>query len=85
MQESNPPNNKQQKIHSQFFRGEGAGKKDESKNTTKESKLKAGGWGETSNLCGALEFAEKLTKTGSQPKNGKKIKLRINEKTGPNP
>ena len=55
------------KIHSQFSICEGAIKIDDLKEVAKEKKIKSLGLCDTSNLCGALEFAEKISKSGSQP------------------
>ena len=82
MQESNSSNFNHLKIHSQFSICEGAVKIDDLKNITKDSKLKAVGLCDTSNLCGALEFAEKLSKSGSQPIIGTQINFRFNDTTG---
>ena len=64
MQESNSENFNHLKIHSQFSICEGAIKIDDLKDFSKDNKLKALGLCDTSNLCGALEFAEKLSKSG---------------------
>ena len=37
---------------------------------------------DTSNLCGALEFAEKIAKSGTQPIIGTQINFKIGETTG---
>ena len=50
------------KIHSQYSICEGAIKLDDLKDYSKEHKIKALGLSDTSNLCGALEFAEKMSK-----------------------
>ena len=70
------------KIHSQFSICEGAVKIDDLKEFSKENKIKALGLCDTSNLCGALEFAEKLSKSGSQPIIGTQINFKINETVG---
>ena len=46
------------KIHTQYSICEGAIKIDNLKNFCKERKIKSIGLSDTSNLCGALEFAE---------------------------
>ena len=76
MQESNTENFNHLKIHSQFSICEGAIKLDDLKDISKDNKLKAVGLCDTSNLCGALEFAEKLSKSGSQPIIGTQINFR---------
>ena len=82
MAESSSSNFNHLKIHSQFSICEGAIKIDDLKDFSKENKLKALGLCDTSNLCGALEFAEKLSKTGSQPIIGTQINFKLNDTTG---
>ena len=82
MQESNTSNFNHLKIHSQFSICEGAVKIDDLKDISKDNRLKAVGLCDTSNLCGALEFAEKLSKSGSQPIIGTQINFRLNDSTG---
>ena len=82
MQESNSSNFNHLKIHSQFSICEGAIKIDDLKDITKDSKFKAVGLCDTSNLCGALEFAEKLSKSGSQPIIGTQINFKLDDTTG---
>ena len=82
MQESNFENFNHLKIHSQFSICEGAIKIDDLKDISKHKKLKALGLCDTSNLCGALEFAEKLSKSGSQPIIGTQINFKLNDTTG---
>ena len=82
MQESNSKNFNHLKIHSQFSICEGAIKIDDLKDFSKDNKLKALGLCDTSNLCGALEFAEKLSKSGSQPIIGTQINFKLNEIIG---
>jgi DNA polymerase-3 subunit alpha len=79
MQESNSENFNHLKIHSQFSICEGAIKIDDLKDISKHKKLKALGLCDTSNLCGALEFAEKLSKSGSQPIIGTQINFKLND------
>ena len=55
------------KIHTQYSICEGALKIEDLKKYCKENKLQSAGLSDTSNLCGALEFAEKLSKVGTQP------------------
>ena len=64
MPESNYKNFNHLKIHSQYSICEGAIKIDELKEKSKEFKIKTLGICDTSNLCGALEFAEKISKSG---------------------
>ena len=50
------------KIHSQYSICEGAIKIDDLKDFSKLNKIKSLGLCDTTNLCGALEFAEKISK-----------------------
>ena len=75
MSESQFQNFNHLKIHSQYSICEGAIKIDELKDFSKENKIKALGLSDTSNLCGALEFAEKISKIGTQPIIGTQINL----------
>ena len=49
------------------------------KNYCKDNKIKSVGLCDTSNLCGALEFAEKISKSGTQPIIGTQINFKIGE------
>ena len=64
------------KIHSQFSICEGAVKIDELAKYCKNNKLKAIGLCDSYNLCGALEFAEKISKVGTQPLIGTQINFK---------
>ena len=55
------------KIHTQYSICEGAIKIDNLKSFCKEKKIPCLGLSDTSNLCGALEFAENISKVGTQP------------------
>ena len=55
------------KIHTQYSICEGAIKIDNLKIFCKERKIQSIGLSDTSNLCGALEFAENISKVGTQP------------------
>ena len=81
-----PENNKYPfnhlKIHSQYSICEGALKIEDLKNYCKENKIKAVGLSDTSNLCGALEFAENLSKVGTQPIIGTQINFKFKETVG---
>ena len=70
------------KIHSQYSICEGAIKLDDLKDYSKEHKIKALGLSDTSNLCGALEFAEKMSKIGTQPIIGTQINFKYGDTTG---
>ena len=50
------------KIHTQFSICEGAIKIDDLKDYCKENKIRSVGLCDTNNLCGALEFADKISK-----------------------
>ena len=82
MRESNSENFNHLKIHSQFSICEGAIKIDDLKDISKDKKIKALGLCDTSNLSGALEFAEKISKSGSQPIIGTQINFRLNDTIG---
>ena len=82
MAESNIQNYNHLKIHSQFSICEGAIKIDDLKDFSKENKIRCIGLSDTSNLCGALEFAEKLSKAGTQPIIGTQINFKYGETTG---
>jgi len=70
------------KIHSQYSICEGAIKIDDLKEFSKENKIRALGLCDTSNLCGALEFAEKISKSGTQPIIGTQINFKYGDTTG---
>ncbi len=70
------------KIHSQYSICEGAIKIDDLKDFAKANKIKSLGICDTTNLCGALEFAEKISKVGTQPIIGTQINFKFGETTG---
>ena len=70
------------KIHTQYSICEGAIKIDELKEFSKENKIRSLGICDTSNLCGALEFAEKISKVGTQPIIGTQINFKLNDTIG---
>jgi DNA polymerase III subunit alpha len=70
------------KIHSQYSICEGAIKIDDLKDFSKENKIRSLGLCDTTNLCGALEFAEKLSKVGTQPIIGTQINFSYGDTTG---
>ncbi len=82
MDESQKKNFNHLKIHSQYSICEGAIKIDELKDYTKENKIKAIALCDSENLCGALEFAEKLSKVGTQPIIGSQINFKIDDTIG---
>ena len=70
------------KIHSQFSICEGAIKIDELKDKAKDLKINSIGLCDTSNLCGAVEFSDKLSKVGTQPIIGTQINFKFQGTTG---
>ena len=82
MPESSSKNFNHLKIHSQYSICEGAIKIDELKEYSRECKLRSLGLSDTSNLCGALEFAEKISKVGTQPIIGTQINFKFIDTIG---
>ena len=70
------------KIHTQYSICEGAIKIDDLAEHCKENKIKCVGLADSFNLCGALEFSEKLSKVGTQPIIGTQINLKEQNITG---
>ena len=70
------------KIHTQYSICEGAIKIDELADYCKSKKIKSLGIADSYNLCGALEFSEKISKAGTQPIIGTQINLNISDITG---
>ena len=70
------------KIHTQYSICEGAIKIDDLKNYCKENKITCLGLSDTSNLCGALEFAENISKVGTQPIIGTQINFKFEDTIG---
>ena len=70
------------KIHTQYSICEGAIKIDELAEYCKSNKVKSIGLADSYNLCGALEFSEKLSKVGTQPIIGTQINLFANNIIG---
>ncbi len=70
------------KIHTQYSICEGAIKIDDLKEYSKENKIRSLAICDTSNLCGALEFAEKISKVGTQPIIGTQINFKLNDTIG---
>ena len=70
------------KIHTQYSICEGAIKIDSLKNFCKERKVQSVGLSDTSNLCGALEFSDSISKVGTQPIIGTQINFKYNEIVG---
>ncbi len=70
------------KLHTQYSICEGAIKIDDLKETLKENKIKSLAICDTSNLCGALEFSDKISKIGTQPIIGTQINFKYEETRG---
>ena len=70
------------KIHTQYSICEGAIKIDDLQNFSKLNKIQSLGLCDTTNLCGALEFAEKISKIGTQPIIGTQINFKHGDSTG---
>ncbi len=82
MPESYSQNFNHLKIHTQYSICEGAARIDDLQEYSKKNKIKSLGLCDTSNLCGALEFAEKIAKSGTQPIIGTQINFKIGETMG---
>ncbi|WP_440614448.1 DNA polymerase III subunit alpha [Candidatus Pelagibacter sp. HIMB1748] len=82
MSESLNQNFNHLKVHTQYSICEGAAKIDDLQEYCKSNKVKSLGISDTSNLCGALEFAEKISKSGTQPIIGTQINFKLNDTTG---
>ena len=70
------------KIHTQYSICEGAFKIENIKDFCKQNKISSIGLSDTSNLCGALEFAENISKVGTQPIIGTQIYFKYKDTTG---
>ena len=66
MPESNSQNFNHLKIHTQYSICEGAARIDDLQEYSKKNKIKSIGLCDTSNLCGELEFSEKIETSGNQ-------------------
>ena len=73
MPESNNQKFNHLKVHTQYSICEGAIKIENLKEFCKSRKVISVGLSDTSNLCGALEFAENISKVGTQPIIGTQI------------
>src|SRR5210317_28624 len=82
MSESSTQNFNHLKIHSQYSICEGAIKIDDLQEFSKSNKIKSLALCDTSNLCGALEFAEKISKVGTQPIIGTQINFKYGDCIG---
>ena len=67
------------KIHTQYSICEGAIKIDELADFCKKNNIKSVGLCDSFNLCGALEFSEKISKAGTQPIVGTQINFKLGE------
>ena len=70
------------KVHTQYSICEGAIKIEDLKNHCKDKKIKSIGLSDSSNLCGALEFSEEISKVGTQPIIGTQINFKFNNDIG---
>ena len=70
------------KVHSQYSICEGALKIENLSSFCKKNKIKAIGLSDTSNLCGALEFSENISKSGTQPILGTQINFKFKDEFG---
>ena len=70
------------KIHTQYSICEGAIKIDDLAKHCKINKIKSVGISDSYNLCGALEFAEKISKSGTQPIIGTQINFFLDKLYG---
>jgi DNA polymerase III subunit alpha len=82
MAKSNIKNFNHLKIHTQYSICEGAIKIENLKNFCKENRIVSVGLSDTSNLCGALEFADNISKVGTQPIIGTQIYFNFEDTTG---
>ena len=70
------------KIHTQYSICEGAIKIEDLAQYCKENKIPAIGLSDSSNLCGALEFSESISKVGTQPIIGTQINFKYSDTIG---
>ena len=70
------------KVHTQYSICEGAIKIDELADYCKSNKIKSIGLADSYNLCGALEFSEKIAKVGTHPIIGSQINLNMSDTIG---
>jgi DNA polymerase-3 subunit alpha len=70
------------KIHTQYSICEGTIKIDDLANYCKENKIPNAGICDSYNLCGALEFAEKISKSGTHPITGTQINFSLENSIG---
>jgi DNA polymerase III subunit alpha len=82
MEESNNQKFNHLKIHTQYSICEGAIKIENLKDFCKKNSIPCLGISDTANLCGALEFAENISKVGTQPIIGTQIYFKFEDTTG---
>ena len=82
MQENNNQIFNHLKIHTQYSICEGAIKIENLRDFCKSNKIPCLGLSDTTNLCGALEFAENISKVGTQPIIGTQIYFKFEDTTG---
>ena len=82
MPESSIQNFNHLKIHTQYSICEGAIKIDDLQDFSKSNKIKSLALCDTTNLCWALEFAEKISKVGTQPVIGTQINFKFGDTIG---
>ena len=70
------------KIHTQYSICEGAIKIQDLAKYCKENKIQSIGLSDSFNLCGALEFSEEISKTGTQPIIGSQINFKFYDTLG---
>ena len=70
------------KLHTQYSICEGAVKIEDLKDLCKSNKIRCLGISDTSNLCGALEFSECVSKSGTQPIIGTQINFKHENEIG---
>ena len=70
------------KIHTQYSICEGAIKIADLADYCKASKIRCLGLADSFNLCGALEFADKISKAGTQPIIGTQINISVDKEIG---
>jgi DNA polymerase-3 subunit alpha len=70
------------KVHTQYSICEGAIKIDELADYCKSNKIKSIGLADSYNLCGALEFSEKISKVGTHPIIGTQINIKTSDIIG---
>ena len=70
------------KIHTQYSICEGTIKIDDLKEYCKKNQIQSIGISDSTNLCGALEFSESISKSGTQPIIGTQINFKYNDNIG---